>query len=56
VQSTKARHLSVQVLKAMMTDGMRGDSIIAGFKNGKSRFKSLQNLNAEPRAYYPRRR
>lgn len=56
VQSTKARHLSFQVLKAMMTDGMRGESIIAGFRNGKSRFKSLQNLNAEPRAYYPRQR
>lgn len=52
VQSTKARHLSVQVLKAMM----RGESIIAGFRNGESRFKSLQNLNTEPRAYYPRRR
>lgn len=56
VQSTKARHLSVQVLRAMMMDGMRGDSIIAGFKNGKSRFKSLENLSAEPRAYYPQRR
>jgi hypothetical protein len=55
VQSAKARHFTVEVLRAMIADGMRGDSILSGFQEGESRFKALRNLNAKPRAYYPRR-
>ena len=55
VESTKARQLAIGVLEAMLTDGMRGGSILAGFRYGEARFDSAQTLNARPRAYYPRR-
>lgn len=55
VESDKTRQLAIGVLKAMLTDGMRGGSILAGFGYGEARFDSTKILNARARAYYPRR-
>lgn len=56
VESTTCRELAIEVLKAILVDGTRGGAILAGFKTGVPRFEAVQVLNAQAKAYYPRRR
>jgi hypothetical protein len=54
VESDKTWHLAVEVIKAIVAEGTRGGTILAGFGEGLPRFDAVQKLDARARAYYPR--
>ncbi|HEX4961890.1 MAG TPA: hypothetical protein VF173_13695 [Thermoanaerobaculia bacterium] len=56
VESCKTWHLAEEVLKAIFSRGTSRQVILEGFDAGALRFRGLQTLNAQPRAYYPRGR
>jgi hypothetical protein len=54
VESDKTWHLAVEVIKAIVAEGTRGGTVLAGFGKGLLRFDGVQTLDARARAYYPR--